>query len=180
MNLFFLDIDPKKCAEYHCDKHVVKMIIEIVQMLYAAHHINKSELPPDCYKVHSPNHPTCVWIRQNKNNYIYASTLAVELAKEYTHRYFKIHKSQKHAEWLHQNVPDFKESNYKNQPRLSKNLYFQSLGMTDIPLAMPVDCFLEDTIKSYRKYYLLHKKRFVKWTLRDIPPWFCFINVFLN
>jgi hypothetical protein len=29
MNIFYLDKDPKKAAEYSCDKHVVKMILEI-------------------------------------------------------------------------------------------------------------------------------------------------------
>lgn len=28
MNIFVLDLDPKTCAAYHCDKHVVKMIVE--------------------------------------------------------------------------------------------------------------------------------------------------------
>jgi hypothetical protein len=28
MNIFFLDLDPTKSAEYHVDKHVVKMILE--------------------------------------------------------------------------------------------------------------------------------------------------------
>ena len=30
MNIFILDEDPKKAAEYHCDKHVVKMILESI------------------------------------------------------------------------------------------------------------------------------------------------------
>ena len=37
MNIFVLDEDPKKAAEYHCNKHVVKMILECGQMLCAAH-----------------------------------------------------------------------------------------------------------------------------------------------
>jgi len=28
MNIFVLDEDPKKCAVYHNDKHVVKMVLE--------------------------------------------------------------------------------------------------------------------------------------------------------
>lgn len=28
MNIFVLDNNPKKCAEYHVDKHCVKMILE--------------------------------------------------------------------------------------------------------------------------------------------------------
>ena len=33
MNVFVLDIDPVKAAEYHCDKHVNKMIVEHLQMM---------------------------------------------------------------------------------------------------------------------------------------------------
>ena len=43
MNIFFLDTDPKTSASYHCDKHVVKMIIESAQLLSTAHR----ELDPD-------------------------------------------------------------------------------------------------------------------------------------
>ena len=37
MNIFHLDKDPKICAEYHCDKHIVKMILETAQMLSTAY-----------------------------------------------------------------------------------------------------------------------------------------------
>lgn len=33
MNIFYLDKDIQKCVEYHCDKHVVKLIIEELQLL---------------------------------------------------------------------------------------------------------------------------------------------------
>ena len=39
MNIFYLDKDPKKAAEYSCDKHVVKMILESAQMLCTAHRV---------------------------------------------------------------------------------------------------------------------------------------------
>ena len=37
MNLFYLHNDPVKSAEMHCDKHVVKMIIEYAQIMSTAH-----------------------------------------------------------------------------------------------------------------------------------------------
>lgn len=37
MNIFYLERDPKIAAEFHCDKHVVKMIVESAQMLSSAH-----------------------------------------------------------------------------------------------------------------------------------------------
>jgi len=37
MNIFYLHKDPDICASYHCDKHVLKMIIEYAQLLSTAH-----------------------------------------------------------------------------------------------------------------------------------------------
>ena len=41
MNIFILDEDIDKCAEYHVDKHVVKMILESAQLLCTAHWIEE-------------------------------------------------------------------------------------------------------------------------------------------
>ena len=43
MNVFFLDKDPKLAAEYHCDKHVVKMLIEYAQLMSTAHRVMDGE-----------------------------------------------------------------------------------------------------------------------------------------
>ena len=37
MNIFVLDTDIDKCAEYHVDKHIVKMPLEAAQMLCTNH-----------------------------------------------------------------------------------------------------------------------------------------------
>ena len=39
MNIFFLDRNPEVCAVYHNDKHVVKMIVELAQMLSTCHRL---------------------------------------------------------------------------------------------------------------------------------------------
>jgi hypothetical protein len=39
MNIFYLHTDPKVCAEYHLDKHVVKMIVEYAQLMSTAHRL---------------------------------------------------------------------------------------------------------------------------------------------
>ena len=36
MNLFYLDKNLDKCAEYHVDKHIVKMPLEVAQLLCTA------------------------------------------------------------------------------------------------------------------------------------------------
>jgi hypothetical protein len=45
--------------------------------------------------------------------------------------------------------------------------------ITPFRLAMPDECKIEgDTIGSYRKYYIEHKKGFAKWKERETPKWF--------
>ena len=33
VNFFYLDKDPKKCAKYYCNKHILKIPIEIAQIM---------------------------------------------------------------------------------------------------------------------------------------------------
>ena len=181
MNIFFLDIDPKKCAEYHCDKHVVKMLLEIVQLLFTAHHLLGTPKELLAYKpIKNINHPMCIWIRMNIHNYMYSVDLALCLAHEYTYRYSKIHSCEKHVRWLLENIPPniFKEYStnleYLKTTKISEN---SILNLTKIPLCMPDECKLGNTIKSYRKYYLVHKKYFAKWTSRNIPYWFHYSDI---
>ena len=174
MNLFFLDIDPKKCAEYHCDKHVVKMILELIQMMYTAHNFLKTkDIPINGYRSFNPQHPTCIWVRRCVENYTYTSLVAKYLCEEYTYRYGRIHKSQKHLDWLIKTIPEADNiSSYKPGTVLSYNKRFQELGHTPVPLAMFDDTKFQDTFKSYHFYYIVHKRQFAKWTCRSSPWWY--------
>ena len=39
MNIFYLDSNPKKCAEMHHDKHCSKMLVEYAQLMSTAHRV---------------------------------------------------------------------------------------------------------------------------------------------
>jgi hypothetical protein len=65
MNIFVLDRDVKKCAEYHNDKHVVKMILETAQLLCGVHHMTESGYGDVPYKLSHKNHPCSIWAREN-------------------------------------------------------------------------------------------------------------------
>jgi hypothetical protein len=80
----------------------------------------------------------------------------MELAKEYTHRYGKTHKSQAIIEWCISNIP--------NIPELG--------NMTEFPKAMPEECKVDDVVESYKRYYIMEKKDFCVWTNRETPEWF--------
>ena len=62
MNLFYLDKDLKVNAESHVDKHVGKMIMEAVQLVCTAFHLQDIEAP---YKKTHPNHPSAIWTRNS-------------------------------------------------------------------------------------------------------------------
>ena len=92
MNIFKLADYPKQCAEYHCDKHVVKMILESAQMLCTAHHhFGHGDNVP--YKIAHYNHPSTIWVRQNSIHYDWLYDHMIALGNEYTKRYNKTHLS---------------------------------------------------------------------------------------
>ena len=78
MNIFHLHEDPKICAEYHCDKHVVKMILETAQMLSTAYQ-RHCGLDDELYKPAYPKHPMTIWVGDSVENFTYAWYLGTHL-----------------------------------------------------------------------------------------------------
>ena len=152
MNIFVLDWDVKKCATYHNDKHVVKMILETAQLLCGSHWSTGSEAP---YKLSHKNHPCSIWVRQDLNNYLWLCELGLELCKEYSYRYGKRHKTQEIIEWCVCNKPNIPDVDFTMPPK-----------------AMPDQYKVTDPVQSYRNYYLGEKKDFCVWKVRETPHWY--------
>lgn len=98
MNIFFLDLYPETTGELHCDKHVVKMILESTQMLYMVHDIwgqriearvmvNGEERAPYKTKQAHSRHPCTLWAAGCKAHYNFLLKVAFALTKEYSNRY---------------------------------------------------------------------------------------------
>ena len=149
MNIFYLHKDPETCSRYHVDKHVVKMILETAQLLSTTHWVSGSEGP---YRQTHKNHPSAIWARSNKSNYTWLCKLGMELCKEYTHRYGKIHKTQQHLEWLSTNIPNIPDGEF-----------------TQPSLAMPEQYKRKDHIESYQLYYIKDKSHLHNWKKRKQP-----------
>jgi hypothetical protein len=94
MNIFHLDKNPQLCAKYHCDKHVVKMILETGQMLCTAYQRHYG-LKDDLYKPAYPHHPMTIWVGDSGANFHFTMKLFDSLLAEYTSRYNKVHKTSK-------------------------------------------------------------------------------------
>ena len=179
MNIFYVHSDPKTCAQQHVDKHVVKMILEYAQLLSTAHRVldgNQSVglsktgrkqtryvLSDDrdsvLYSATHLNHPSAKWARHSACNYRWLFKLWIELMREYTYRYGKIHSSARL-------LPYLKE--------LPKNI--QDLGFSAPWRAMPEDYKADRsepdyTVKSYRAYYNGAKTNMFKWKNRPTPDW---------
>lgn len=163
MNIFFLDEDPTMSAQYHVDKHVVKMILETAQLLCGVHHATSQITDQVPYKLSHKNHPCAIWARTSLSNYLYLCELGLELCKEYTYRYGKRHKSQDVIEWCLCNKP-----------------MIIDLGFTTPPMAMPDEYKVMDVVQSYRNYYMGAKKSFAVWKNREVPEWFSNNEVFME
>ena len=155
MNIFVLDLDTRKCAKYHLDKHSTKMCVEYAQLLCGVHWATQStyEIP---YKLSHKNHPCAIWARECIENYKWLCELGVELCEEYTYRYGKRHKSQDIIEWC-----------IAHPPKIRKNG-----GITTFALAMPDECKVGNAVESYRRYYMVEKRGFASWKNREIPFWY--------
>jgi hypothetical protein len=194
MNIFVLHWNPRKAARYHADKHVIKMLLESVQMLYTTHWVL-------CYSVllscRSPlalskvqkTLPTPPLLRvknapfQNKNP---------------TQRgYRPVHVQHPCTKWVRQSLSNYmwlctlalelsKEFHrrwpssfahscechalwlYQNPPPLPKT------PLTHFALAMPEEYKRNDPIQSYRAFYSGSKKdRGItdSYTNRHPPHW---------
>ena len=174
MNIFFLNGKPSRCARWHCDKHVVKMILESTQILYTCQHMNGGtakvdESAPLClstgkrgYKNHAVNHPSVKWARSSLAHYIWLCWLGIALVKEHGYRFNpkKPHSCLVHLEWLLANPPVG---------------LIEDRWLSDPTPAMPNEYkVVDDVEQSYINYYIGSKVRMLKWTGRHIP------HVFIN
>jgi hypothetical protein len=66
MNIFILDEIPEKCARYHCDAHVIKMILESAQMLSTTVRLSGIDRG---YKITHQNHPCTLWTGESLSNW---------------------------------------------------------------------------------------------------------------
>ena len=156
MNIFYLHDDPEVCAKSHCDKHVVKMILEYSQLLSTAHHELDGEPSIECYKSTHKNHPSALWARTNRSNYNWLWSLLDYTQAEYTYRYGKVHATKRKG------IVD----NLKNCP------YELADGdLTPIPQCMPDEYKSDSSVDAYREYYINDKAYMARWTKRPQPDW---------
>ena len=149
MNIFVLDQNPQLAAQYHCDEHVIKMILESAQML--------STVLGGPYKPTHQNHPCTVWVRESINNARWLVNLAAYLNDEYRTRY---HAANNHKSWNVISDLWAEKANHHDLP---------DVPMTAFAQAMPEELRIPtDPVRAYRQYY--RTKSFAKWR-QGSPLW---------
>jgi len=152
MNIFVLDEDIEKCAQYHCNQRVVKMILESVQMLCMA--LNKKGFSTPCKSTHI-KHPCVLRVEQSFGNYSWLKNLALALNDKYRFRF--------------ERDADHKSIRVLNE---ISSYHYQEQGLTGFTQAMPDKYKVPgDAVKAYRQFYLGEKMAFAKWTKRPVPEW---------
>ena len=176
MNIFYLSKNPIQCAQMHVDKHVVKMILELAQLLSTAHRVldgtpiiglsktgrkqTRYALPDGrdstLYSATHINHPSAVWVRESSANYDWLYTHLLALGREYTHRYSRTHLTIDKLGTILKDAP--------------KNI--KQGGLTKMPSCMGDEFKVgDDPIANYRNYYTVGKASLHRWTNRLPPQW---------
>jgi len=163
VNFFYLDKDPKKCAKYYCNKHILKIPIEIAQILSKIHYELKSKI--DYSKIYQNSTvvkntlgPYC-WIKESLDNYYWANQLGLELINEYKFRYNKIeHKTECILQYLYENPP--------NLPKIGETKF---IGTNKYDMFQYIS---NDPIICARYNYAEMKCITDKWNKDGHPDWF--------
>lgn len=152
MNIFILDTDISRCARYHCDRHVVKMILESVQMLCTVASKHGHAAP---YRPTHANHPCVRWLDQSYDNHLWLQELTAALNREYRYRYRKQH-------------------DHASMQALAaiRHLRYESNGLTPFAQVMPEQYQVPgNAVTAYRNFYCAEKLGFATWTHRRMPAW---------
>ena len=183
MNIFYLHNDPVICAEMHNDKHCIKMILEYAQLLSTAHrfldgvqssglsysgrkqtrYVLSDSRESILYSATHINHPSAIWCRKGIVQYRWLHNLLIELCKEYTYRYGKIHKVERSGLlWELEQPP--------------KNIHTDVCWSEPTP-AMPDEVKIAgNSMASYHNYYINNKQHLASWrgkiNSRNVPGWY--------
>ena len=172
MNIFILDKSINKCAEYHCDKHVVKMIIETCQILsavidvnYIDEHRGKGWKSKPSQQLGLPNyppahvkHPATLWAIEARGKAKWVCHHLRELCHQYYLRYDKNHKLEG-CTMIYE--AQLKYCEFKKE---RKTEFVQAITNKK--------WHRKDPVEAYRTYYNMEKFTFAKWKLGNIPNWF--------
>jgi hypothetical protein len=199
MNIFVLHRDPATAARDHCDRHILKMILEYGQMLSTAHRLLDGEL---CEETFTDEHGKSKKVRHwlltgeachaglvNKGEDGYRIEMIVENSKCYK----VAHANHPCSVWVRESRDNYAwmfamfltclaeyTRRYGKSHSAEKLLTKLCMSPTNIShgrqtpfvQAMPEEYKHDDAVEAYRNFYAGSKKRFARWTNTPVPDWF--------
>lgn len=169
MNIFCLDSDPKIAAQYNCDQHCNKIVLECAQMMANCFPLDVLKTAPpnsagESRKHSYFNHPVSKWMRQTLGNLLWSIDHAFALEAERLYRSYKPHFSIKFIEWVANNfdksiVPDGAQTEFA--VAISPTMKCRTQPNFDVL----------NSVEKYRLYYI-YDKPFATWKKRSKPNWF--------
>ena len=163
MNIFATSECPVQSAQEHNSVHVVKMAVEICQLLSTAHHeIDGVQVG---YKPTHKNHPSAIWVRKCSGNYQWAYEHFKALLDEYTFRTGKVHKSSELLVSLAKQ-PSKIEIGEKTAFAMAMPDEHKKLGIFD-----PTKAYQSYLNSKFQEWLARPKPMKVEWTGRGKPSW---------
>lgn len=197
MNIFVLDSAPYVAAVQHCDKHVVKMILEYGQMLSSAHRLydGKLTLATDDQ---ARKKPKKFWLFEGEQPYLNAD---LDEDGQWVYKwtvlnpkmYQVAHANHPCSVWVRETDANYhwmfmlfdgllREYTHRYGKQHSAQRLVDILRpaprkiprgqQTPFVQAMPEEYKHADVVEAYHRFYVGSKSRFAKWTDRDLPKWF--------
>lgn len=165
MNIFALDNDPRLAAQYLCDKHISKMIVESAQLLstLARHMCGNAKCDAvGLYKSTHTKHPCQLWLREHHHNWGWLWQHVVWIHSQWRLRY-------RHFDVEHKSMLVAQQAAIL----LGKHSGIDINIENHTPF---VQCMLEkyrilgDPVTAYRNYYRGEKAGFAKWEKGTAAP----------
>ena len=163
MNIFVVEENPVDAARALCDKHVVKMVLESVQLLSTVAQARGHEGP---YKATHAKHPCTLWTGRHPANWAWLVRHASALSAEYTDRYGKLHKCDPLIQQLEE-----RSSTIWSDTRFSNDSFWKE--HTPFEQCMPDAYKRPSAVEAYRAYYIGDKAAIARWKDEATQPiWF--------
>lgn len=173
MNIFILDKNPDKCAEYHTNHYLNIMQKELAQMLstviwhYDCDYAETAFKHDALYHYTHEHHPCTRWLTESLGNFYWGVSLFKAFNKEWEYR-----KGKSHGSYIkcYETINLWKENIAYTKP-------FPQTICTSFMQVMPVEYRQKDAIQAYRHYYQSNKlfdkngKSLMEWSNRTVPYW---------
>lgn len=194
LNVFYLDHDPDEAAQAHCDRHVVKMIVETAQLLSSAWHVVAPTLVESDIGNTDPAFPLGEFAQQRAANLTFGQSFYLGNQRIYA----PTHLHHPCAEWVRESSGNydwawrlgmalleeysFRYGRTHATTSILRTLELVPPGVPEAPLVEPPLAMADefqvidsdgygDALASYRRYYRDGKRHLLMYTRRAPPEW---------